>query len=49
MNDFWKMVRETQSRTIVMLCNLEENGMVCVCVCVCICKRKSVFVSVQDA
>ena len=27
--DFWQMVCETQSRVIVMLCNIEEEGKVC--------------------
>ena len=26
--DFWQMVWETQSRVIVMLCNIEEEGKV---------------------
>ena len=31
--DFWHMIWETQSKAIVMLCNLEEEGKVgCVCV-----------------
>lgn len=33
--DFWKMVWKTESKTIVMLCNLQENGKVDICTLCC--------------
>ena len=48
--DFWALVYEKQSPTVILLCPFQENGEVCLCllvyisvrVCACVCVRASI-------